>query len=110
MIKVELLNLVLKKEIIEIRHILDNTIHFKYMAEDKKKYVGSENLDTLGRLCKEWCFKQDCLLLSSKYDINDWVCYVDYDCEDTNKAYRGKTELEAIIKATEWVAKEKGLL
>jgi len=108
----ELLSLILKYDVQKFTIRDNNIIPFQRnkLFKDAPNVRSPINLDSLGRLCKEWCFEQDYLLSSSKYDIDDWVCYVDYDCEDTNKAYRGMTETEAIIKATEFAAKEQGLL
>jgi len=74
------------------------------------------NLDTLGRLCKEWCRDNHYIVVSAlinnecgarakvKYSfIGD--AFLDIESE----YFYANTESEAIIKATEWVAKEKGL-
>ena len=69
-------------------------------------YGSSEiNLDTFARLCKEWCLEQDEELMSGMR-FGSWTCI---DGNDMNTE-TSDTEVEAIIKATEWVAKEKGLI
>lgn len=70
------------------------------------------NLDTLGRLCKEWCLKQDYELMSGIIK-KECVCLI-YTIkanrwDDVTTKKLAGTEIEAVIKATEWVAKEKGI-
>ena len=121
MINKELLSLVLgdDEEVLFInKDLIDNYLQFKSWSGKRKQI----NLDTLGRLCKEWCFKYSyqllplgmwyhndkqehcCLQKHFSIPISEAVGVADVD------RFYGKTELEAIIKATEWVAKEKGLL
>lgn len=68
------------------------------------------NLDTLGRLCKEWCTTKECALFSGwDYENGHYNALIArHETNDIVDNY-GDTELEAIIKATEWVAKEKGI-
>ena len=68
------------------------------------------NLDTLSRLYKEWAFDKHGVIMKSYKTMNAGACEtidkmgicID-TCDDS-------TEVEAIIKAAEWIAKEKGLL
>jgi hypothetical protein len=81
---------------------------------DGKQIEWKLNLDTLGRLCKEWCFKQGYFLQSGKNNDINWYAQTK-ECGDWNihmfwESYIEPTEIEAIIKTTKWVAKEKGLL
>lgn len=88
--------------------VLNNGYHEKYL-----------NLDTLGRLCKEWCWDNDIELKMSR-NANGFKAVLEHrfnmDFENKLENYNEnvccmvKTELEAIIKATEFVAKEKGLI
>jgi len=108
MISKELLSLVLSKEVKEI-----NAINKDEKFEDilwYNDYSDGLNLDTLGRLCKEWCLKQD-YEINSRFQhpmiaINLYM----YGYEVKANSFIEKTELEAIMKATEWVAKERDLL
>lgn len=108
----ELLSLVLGYRVSEL-HVEDNNIC--YWKEDNT-YDAVLNLDTLGRLCKKWCLKQDIIdaidFYIEKESVEFEICGF---FEDKTKGYslhtdNCDTELEAIIKATEWVAKEKGFL
>lgn len=84
-------------------------IFYRYLDEDDIECEESFCVEMLGRLCKEWCLKQG-YELSSRLDLITkatsilWLGFV--ECLTSN----GDTELEVIIKATHWVAKEKGLL
>jgi len=112
MIDKELLSLVLEdKDIKEI----DNNIKNNELSYLSHNYSYSEwkyiNLDTLGRLCKEWCYDNG-YRLQCEYDypIQSVIVFERHTNKETIEEWAGDTELEAIIKATEWVAKEKGLL
>lgn len=73
------------------------------------------NLDTLGRLCKEYMSLQGFQIdikvteCNGNYfvDLTDWR---DGDPKYIVKLFKSVTELEAIILATTWVAEQKGLL
>jgi len=109
----ELLSLVLKEEIAD-RVITDNiqlcgdTMH--YMIKDS--YMAQINIDTLTRLCKEWCLEQDGMI--NVYYHQDTVAVsISLDNGLTKYSSPSMTEyseLEAIIKATHWAATEKGLI
>ena len=89
----------------------ENTI-YKYLWIDTTTGYFELPLSELGRLCKEWCFNYYYVgsvmigTTSYRFDLTEKTRH---DCPDINNFY-GNTELEAIIKATEWVAKKKGLL
>jgi len=87
------------------------------------KFISSSiNLDTLGRLCKEWCINQDCYSVSTFVHTKGkakvkWTeqRYADkfnqvHNLDFESPYFYGNTEPEAIILVTEWVAKAKGLL
>lgn len=108
----ELLSLVLEYPVIEISDCVEDN-ELTYKLEEGIKYFQwqSINLDTLGRLHKEWCIKNN-YILKSFISSEKGFCIIetligedkiiDVKIEDT--------ELEAIIKATKWIANEKGLL
>ena len=83
-------------------------VHSDSLGEYKDKSI---NLDTLTREMKEWCVKQD-------FYINSWIASGEDNCyaelEDGGftvwNEYQAPTELETVIQATHYVAKEKGLL
>jgi len=108
LISKELLSLVLDKEVrdkyLEVK-IEDNSL--KYSV--KIGFVKYINLDTLGRLCKEWIIEQgyDYEISTDKNSTNIEL-FKDLMSETIFLSYT--TELKAIVVATEWVAKEKGLL
>jgi len=116
----ELLSLVLGDKVINIstseRDAIENgygTMHSNCILVLSVSRCKMLNLDTLSRLCKKWCNKQN-YVLESAIDKKAWCNYyegVDLSDEDKPLDYTlGDTEQEAIVKATEWVAKEKGLL
>jgi len=114
MISKELLSLVLGYEIADVKDVIDNTLYFNNVNHGD--YI---NLDTLGRLCKEFIYLQP-LYDDKTYQVatllrSDGM----YRCVigsvlgrdlQNRTSFDGETELEAIIKATEWIAYEKGLL
>jgi len=111
MITKETLGLVLGKEVTQIMGThLDGQLYYEF---ESNKYP--LNLDTLGRLCKEWCFKQGySQYIKIRKDLmnlyeEDHFFVVQFGIGSDKNAiqFTGKTELEAIIKATQWVAKEK---
>ena len=113
----ELLSLVLGREELIPHEISDNLLWYETTVDNvwENNY---ENLDTLGRLCKEWITKDHHKNFLCNLDIHSTfdtflvsvTMNFDYDVLDNKKQFYGDSELEAIIKATEWVAKEKGLL
>lgn len=73
------------------------------------------NLDTLTRLMKEWICKDfgDCIgNIDSYTHMEGCLLKVEliYDNNKESKMFKLNTEFEAVLKATHWVAKEKGLL
>ena len=112
LISKELLSLVLNEEIKEINSV---------SKEDKfenilwyNDYEDGINIDTLGRLCKEWYYENAlghsawlCPKKDKTWEHNKFALYVNGHEE---KYVYGDTELEAIIKATKWIANKKGLL
>lgn len=63
------------------------------------------NIDTLTRLMKVGCCKQTEML-----NISYCRHFVSVSFANSNLSFTSGTEFEAIIKATHWVANEKGLL
>jgi len=123
MISKELLSLVLDKNVVAIdvnetdSNIEENTLEYIYRDNDFVSHGFSNdeklNLDTLGRECKEWCHIKG-FFIKIHYPLNRVDIAVSVAQDNTTifgeKEFIENTELEAIIKATEWVAKEKGLL
>jgi len=118
MIKKELLSLVLGVELepkrnevnpIPIGKECGHNVVFYWEKGETNFHNGAKAVcvDTLGRLCKEWCLKQ-------RYYLQSHIQSSGGDCKctgiDTVRDFRENSELEAILKATEWVANEKGLL
>ena len=107
MITVKLVSLILGRPIKTApqRFIIgNNTMTFAFQDEDMWTDL---NLDTFGRLCKEWCWDKG-------YALESYLgcCKViELPTNKTLKVFAANIEeLPQIIKATEWVAKEKGLL
>jgi len=112
MISEELLSLVLGYRVLKIDNIEANEM--TYTVKDYFDIDGQLdlNLDTLGRLCKEWISNQSYMIWT--YEHEDTVA-INLRDNESKKVYSSPsmsvfTELEAIIKATEFVALEKGLL
>ena len=104
MISKELLSLVLGEEILTVFE--QESKYYKFLhIETHGEYINL-SLDTLGRLCKEWCRDNEFILTSATYRTFG-ICYIN---NNNDGKFKGKIELEAIIKATEWVAKKLGLL
>ena len=107
LISKELLSLVLDKKITAIgdskRNLLSYSDQLKNPSINLNNVV---NLDTLGRLFKEWISNQKISVASGK-DKKYFCMYRNLNHDETINA---ESELEAIIKATEQIAKEKGLL
>jgi len=109
MISEELLSLVLGEK---IQHVICHRKDNHIVTSGNNEKLNLINLDTLGRLYKEWCGKQGYVLFSDCYGTLDIYLHgatYPIDKKITSKLW-DITELKAIIKATEWVAKEKGLL
>ena len=125
MIDKNLLSLVLNEEVIHIFDIDNNEFKYNINPNDCTRTI---NLDTLGRLCKEWCRKESgveifVFMLEPKekcFNIQG-LKYDNFEVRVLREKERHlgeylfswwnmKSELEAIIQATEWVAKEKGLI
>jgi len=118
MISKELLSLVLDKKVqsFDPNIVFDeNDIrghsYLMVVLEDETDQYGisvAYVTDHVGRLCKEWCIKQ-------KYAVTSGITLsviadTRYECVVTqnkiHREYSPYSELEAIIKATEWVAKD----
>ena len=115
MISTELLSLVLGEEIIQLDSKISNNMISRRVGYYSYSQWENLNLDTLGRLCKEWCLVGD-YEISSKITrrrsgaIKAISSVSKVGEKGDKKPYTSNNELKAIIKATEWVAKEKGLL
>ena len=128
MISKELLSLVLGQDIDSVFDTNTNNNCISYMIGEIWLDL---NLDTLGRLCKEWCIKQKRhIMVKSFHNINYeattsteavrivrgedlsivWQCQVNNYYGHELWMCSSKVELEVIIKATNWIANEKGLL
>lgn len=101
-IKVCAINEIVKDE------ILPNTTFLNFDFEDDEFIdEGSVNIDTLTRLMKECVWNNDYWQSVSTVKNIDgtWKAY-----GTSLNLHYAKTEFEAVLKATHWVAKEKGLL
>jgi len=101
----ELLSLILG---VEVGNYAMHGNYIKYEnTANKLGDINNLNLDTLGRLCKEWCLTQRYQILS---ELQMYGAYAQVNSEDyilDPITFKADTELEAIIKATEFVAREK---
>jgi len=120
MISKELLSLIVgyKVTYIEIKPKISNKqrIFYCFLDEDDIECEEFFCIEMLGRLCKEWCDKKGYSLSStctgrvlvSRYWYNKRKRGVSK--KQDKELFKADTEVEAIIKATEWVAREKGLI
>jgi len=80
------------------------------MYKEIRKLVDPNNTaccdSELGRLCKEWISNQNTSVASGK-DKEYFCMFRNLNNDETIEA---NTELEAIIEATEFIAKKKNLL
>ena len=115
---VELLGLVLDEEVKEIRWFKPNKNALQYDVEENQDYT-ELNIDTLTRLMKEWCFKQELENINTNIAKGVSSGRKMYHCKIVkfkgfvkilDKSFEAKTEFEAVLKAFEWVAKEKNLI
>ena len=134
MIRADLLALILDEEVTRICGVENNYLYYKsldIMSEEEDNATFDVNIDTLARLCKQWLFDfqadQDELPTfvyihsyngpKSNGTTLDWVnvfttmkCFPDTHDRSSAPRSGGKTEVEAIIKATEKVAVAQGLI
>jgi len=70
---------------------------------------GSINLDTLGRMCKEWCLTKGYPLNSGPRLNGTFMTKVDSDLHSVTlyNNYVGSTEVAAIINASKWVMEQR---
>lgn len=119
----ELLSLVLGFEvtkIVDIQNDSDGYEDYEFgtvilFHADGGRHNSKINIHELAHKCKEWCLDVDhdiatiSVVSFMKYN-NANKAKIKFIKKDTFSSEYCVTELEAIIKATEWVAKEKGLL
>ena len=110
LISKELLSLVLNySDINNIYELGDNEVSItRYANIARGSREEDINIDTLGRLCKEWCLKQG-------YHLIEYVNAVEIiqrtGCRNLHKIINTKDfKASTVIKATKWVANKKGLL
>lgn len=109
----ELLGLVLGVEIVKINSTRNN--HINYDAYGVNGTINKiENLDTVGKKCKEWCLLKKYCLMSCIHEKNYCVCEILSPIYSSSSLFSkihktedGKTELESIMKATHWVAEQQ---
>lgn len=65
------------------------------------------NIDTLTRLMKEWIFDQGYEYGTGKIEGGRYWCVID---RGDWQYYEEESEFEAVLKATHWVSKTKGLI
>jgi len=116
MISKELLSLVLNEEFTrpsEFKIVGNNIKWYEMTIQNTPRYLRQINLDTLGRLCKEWCIKQGYRIMSGYYTNSEKYMIkaevrkgIGLEARIVYVSAKCNTEIEAIIKATEWAAKD----
>jgi len=114
----ELLELVLNEEIYESIMLTnawgatDNHLTYWVARIEPNNLIEHHiNLDTLTRLMKEWMKNEECML--SIYYHMDTVAitiHINGARVYSSNSITNYTEFKAVLKATSWIAKEKGLL
>jgi hypothetical protein len=112
----KLLSLVLGKDVKAIDteetdfRVKRNEIEILYHDSEDVAHEAPLNLDTLTRLCKEWCIKEGYF---TNVTLGSQRCVIEViPIHEVDMVFNewDNSEQEAVIKATEWVAKEKGLI
>lgn len=104
-------------------NITDNILNFVSIDDETEEYKGSVNLDTFGRLCKEYVRRETSyqgsegyfIMSATKFDSMRnrsiaWVAPADESYDDaTYIEYTAilETEVAAIIEVTSWVIENK---
>ena len=103
MISKELLSEVLKKEVVKIKGIENNTLIYGCKVHDG--WYDEINIYELAHKCKEWAIKIDYKIESHIHLINKkFICVASFCTKDnTTKFFQEHTEPEAIFKACEWI-------
>lgn len=102
----KLLNHILGREVEEVK--LDGdylNYEYKFPRNKGEYHTSGIALTTLGLLCKEWCLKQGYAVFSREDGVA-WFDTPNHDFIEDVKITES-TELKAIIKATEWIIREK---
>lgn len=110
MISKELLSEVLgeKRVILDYEVSIDETeIHYGHKDIDEDGFI---NIYELAHKCKEWARDKD-IFLRSFYDYEGAFCYISAPTwvdkiEIPKTGFCSETEVEAIIKASEWILNE----
>ncbi len=112
MISKELLSLSLDIPLYAITDVVlnnNNEVLYSTYTLPTIKYK-AVNLDTLGRLCKDW-LKCKGYVVTITHHLDTVAVYLHAGVRRySSESMSVYTELEAIIKATEWVANEKNML
>lgn len=111
LISSKLLGLVLKEDVKDVYKIgsnpnlTDNELPYSIHGHGDLQVI---NIDTLNRKCKEWLMKFCSMSSSFKTDNpGAWYITVSLEFEEKSKFIFGPdNEIEAVIKAVEWVVKE----
>lgn len=87
----------------------------QYICFDANIGYKAINIDTLTRLMKEWCYKQGYKIGVTNhsvelYTFKEWKPFTSLKFRTTDDVNKDCDWFPMILKATNWVAKEKGLL
>ena len=108
MISKELLSEVFEQEIRFIKYVANNTYEVHFEKPIRLKYI-IINIYELAHKCKEWAYENNYYVYSTPSFALEGVAYI---VEDNNIGKRLKTlqlgsEVEAVIKACEWILDNK---
>ena len=111
MISKELLSEVLKQETRFIRYVANNTYEVHFEKPIRLKYI-IINIYELAHKCKEWALRKN-YILASESNTYGGICNMSISSMDVGVFYniqsttRANTEVEAVIKACEWILNNK---
>ena len=89
-------------------YLEDNIFNITAKSKINEKAIDylEENIYELAHNCKEWAFNNSIYGIGSTFN-EAWIYEIDED-EFINVQFKGKSEPEAIFKATQWILDNKG--
>lgn len=115
----ELLSEVLGKDVCKVKEIENNTLIYGCLVHDG--WYDEINIHELANKCKEWAYRKGYSLISGVFIVADDngnavfdyfnSCLINYiEKENRNQVlnnFKSDTEAESILKACEWIIKNK---
>lgn len=107
----ELLSEVLGYEVDVFLGITENEIDYTCCRDKNIGYEDiSINIYKFAFKCKEWALKKEYVISShSKYKLDGYNCIIYCNNGEIDEDFTSDTEIEAIIKACEWILNQEEL-